>query len=67
MSSKKKSKCYAGEVPFIEEVERIDKSAQKIGATPIEDVVTATDLTIKQIRERYHTFTIDSQTYVYFS
>lgn len=66
MTKKRKSKCYPGEVDFLEEVERVDKAAQKIGATPIEDVVTATDLTIKQIRERYYTFTIDSQTYVYF-
>lgn len=66
MTKKRKAKCYPGEAEFLGEVERVDKSAQKIGATLIENVIDETGLTRKQVHDRYHCFCIDNQTYVYF-
>lgn len=61
--AKSKKRFYAGEV--YEPKERFDKFAAKVSAVPIENVIDETNLTTKQIWERYTCFEVDGATYVY--
>lgn len=63
--TKKRKGFYAGEVDLLEQKETFNKYAAKVSAVPIENVIDETNLTSKQIRERYHCFVVDGTTYVY--
>lgn len=63
--AKQKKKFYVGEMELLEPKERFNKYAAKVSAVPIEDVLEVTNLTTKQIKEKYHCFVIDGTTYVY--
>ena len=63
--AKSKKRFYAGELDLLEQKETFNKYAAKVSAVPIEDVIDQTNLTTKQIRERYTCFEVDGVTYVY--
>lgn len=63
--AKKRKNFYVGEIDLLEPKERFDKYAAKVSAVPIDDVIDETNLTSKQIRERYTCFDVDGVTYVY--
>ena len=60
----KDRKFYRGSVNSYDSREIIDKAVSRVTAMPLEEAIDETGLTSKQLRERYHTFSIDGQTYV---
>ena len=66
MAKAKKRKFYVGEEFLLEEKEYVDKAAQRITATPLDEVIDQTNLTPKEIRQRYYCFEVDGQTWVNF-
>lgn len=63
--AKKRKGFYAGELDLLERKETFNKYAAKVSAVPIDDVIDQTNLTTKQIWERYTCFDVDGVTYVY--
>ena len=57
-------KFYRGSINTFDSREIIDKAVSRVTALTLDDAIDETGLTAKQLRERYHTFNVDGQTYV---
>ncbi|QAZ69684.1 hypothetical protein [Solidesulfovibrio carbinolicus] len=60
----KDKKFYRGSVNSYDSREMVDKAVSRVTAMPLEEAIDETGLTSKQLRERYHCFNVDGQTYV---